>query len=495
MDTHISPTPALSDEDGRGAARRVRLPGEPDAASPMPTEAAPLRANPRPAPTAAGDRGQNRLLLGVAMIALATAGGSVFVLSPYNHVVPVPPRVVATVRDLEARAGIGGDRLLAPSASLAGVSLPLAPKAVIQPKFMAQSPSAELSELMKLHAGAGQPGTASAPGATTGTSQPGADLASRPASPSVAAASEPRAGLQAAGGPPAGYVAHEPGVVPERPSAPAQTAAAEQAHAPGPVVANETAAGAPEDHVSAGQADHDLAPRAALAAPATTTPATTTPATATSSGPSRVELQGGAAAVALAAPAVPRDPVAVAKEMRPAPMTPPQQVQVLELVTQVATLVRDERAEVSELRADVARREAATAAKIGDFERRLAVAEAHNAVVAASNAGGAPPTATPVASTPTASPTPAAPVLLTKAEAAISAVQNPPQTQSQTPKRYRLQAASPGLALLAEIDRGGGDGAQLQVQVGDTIRGYGRVKSIAEHGTSWAVTTENGTIQ
>ena len=236
--------------------------------------------------------------------------------------------------------------------------------------------------------------------------------------------------------------------------------------------------------------------RELLAAPATTTPATTTPATATApAGPSPVEQQAAATPVAHPAPTVPHDPVAIAQELRPAPMTPTQQVQVLELVTQVATLLRDERSEVSELRADVARSEAASTAKIDDFARRLAIAEAHNAVVAASAAGWAPSVTPPAAPAPTSLPPAAAPVLLTRAEAAISAAQNQLPAEIQTPKRYRLQAASPGLALLAEIDRGGGDGAQLQVQVGDAIPGYGRVKSIGERGTSWAVTTENGTIQ
>jgi hypothetical protein len=51
------------------------------------------------------------------------------------------------------------------------------------------------------------------------------------------------------------------------------------------------------------------------------------------------------------------------------------------------------------------------------------------------------------------------------------------------------------LALLAQVDRGGGDGAQMQVVVGDTVPDYGRVKSIAQKGTSWVVTTEHGAIQ
>ena len=64
-----------------------------------------------------------------------------------------------------------------------------------------------------------------------------------------------------------------------------------------------------------------------------------------------------------------------------------------------------------------------------------------------------------------------------------------------SPKRYRVQAASRGLALLAEIDRGGGDGAQIEVLVGDTIPGYGKITSIGQRGTAWVVKTEHGNIQ
>jgi hypothetical protein len=49
--------------------------------------------------------------------------------------------------------------------------------------------------------------------------------------------------------------------------------------------------------------------------------------------------------------------------------------------------------------------------------------------------------------------------------------------------------------MLTEVARGGGDGAQLQVTVGDTIPGWGRVKSVAQRGTSWVVSTEHGVIE
>jgi hypothetical protein len=71
----------------------------------------------------------------------------------------------------------------------------------------------------------------------------------------------------------------------------------------------------------------------------------------------------------------------------------------------------------------------------------------------------------------------------------------PPSTAPQDARRYRVQAASPGLALLAEVARGGGDGAQIQVTVGDVIPGWGKVKSVAQRGMSWVVSTEHGVIE
>ena len=167
-------------------------------------------------------------------------------------------------------------------------------------------------------------------------------------------------------------------------------------------------------------------------------------------------------------------------------MTPPQQVQVLDLVTQIATMVRDLKTEDAQLRADVSRSTTDTTARLADFERRLSLAEARNAVSAANAVGTVPAAATPAVLPAKAA---AAPVVLTRADPTS------PVPEQGAPKGYRVQAASPGLALLAEVDRGGGDGAQVQVAVGDTLPGYGRVKSIAQHGTTWVVATEHGDIQ
>jgi hypothetical protein len=180
------------------------------------------------------------------------------------------------------------------------------------------------------------------------------------------------------------------------------------------------------------------------------------------------------------------DPIAVAHDLRAAPMASPEQVQVLGLVTEMASIVKHLREQNAQLRADFSKSAADTAERLADYGRRLAMAEARSAVAAASDAANLPP-ALP-ATHPASSV--ARPVALTRTTAVPPTV-----TGSAVAKSYRVQAASPGLALLAEVDRGGGEGAQIQVIVGDTIPDYGRVKSIAQRGTAWIVTTEHGQIQ
>ena len=64
-----------------------------------------------------------------------------------------------------------------------------------------------------------------------------------------------------------------------------------------------------------------------------------------------------------------------------------------------------------------------------------------------------------------------------------------------TPHRYHVQAASPGLAMLSELDPSGGEEAQVPVAPGDNLPGYGNVISIAQRGSSWVVGTQHGLIQ
>jgi len=204
-------------------------------------------------------------------------------------------------------------------------------------------------------------------------------------------------------------------------------------------------------------------------------------------------------------PVKPRDPVETAGELRPAPLTPADQVQVLELVTQMAAVVRDLRGQQTQLRADFGKTAADNAARLGDFERRLALAEARHALSAAQRAGEPLALLPPGSASAPAGEAPAAPGSSARQAGSASAITAPvavtpvaaalPASDKGPTKRYRVQAASPGLALLAEIDRGGGDGAQLEVLVGDTIPGYGKITSIGQRGTAWVVTTEHGNIQ
>jgi hypothetical protein len=55
----------------------------------------------------------------------------------------------------------------------------------------------------------------------------------------------------------------------------------------------------------------------------------------------------------------------------------------------------------------------------------------------------------------------------------------------------RVQAAPPAFALMAEDGRGGVD-ARVQVAIDDARPAYGRIKSIAQHGTRWDVATDHG---
>jgi hypothetical protein len=200
------------------------------------------------------------------------------------------------------------------------------------------------------------------------------------------------------------------------------------------------------------------------------------------------------AASAKASPQTPPpadDAVVIARELHPGPMTPKDQVAVLGMVTELATMVGDLRSEARALRNDMRKSAADNAARLSDLERRMAMVEARDALTNARDAGLAPQAAdlAPVpAQAPPASPMTAVPIRLTRADTAL------PPAAPGTLTRYKVQAASPGLAMLAQVDRSGGDGAQIEVRVGDNLPGYGRVKSIGQKGATWVVTTEHGDI-
>ena len=182
----------------------------------------------------------------------------------------------------------------------------------------------------------------------------------------------------------------------------------------------------------------------------------------------------------------PPDAVAVIAALRPAPMTEPQQVQVLELVTQLGTLVRDQRTEIAQLRLDQKNVGERVDSALSDFSRRISLAEARGAVNAAM---GVEPRPGSAAGGAVVSPAP----VLTPVAARSGAPAGAPA--SAAPHRYHVQAASPGLAMLSELDPSGGEERQLPVSPGDELPGWGKVVSISQRGTTWTVKTDHGLIQ
>lgn len=60
---------------------------------------------------------------------------------------------------------------------------------------------------------------------------------------------------------------------------------------------------------------------------------------------------------------------------------------------------------------------------------------------------------------------------------------------------YRVQAGSPGAAVLSDVSAGPERVARLLVMVGDQLPGAGRVTAIVQRGGAWIVRTERGVIQ
>ena len=433
MDTHIAPQPALEPEDTAFA----RLPGETE--TPLHPESglehlAPESGERLPTSKRASSKRHGLVLAGGAVLVV---GVGVFLVSPFNHVQPMP-RFAASVRDT---VGLKPPAVLAPSASLAKVTLPPTP-AASRSEYAAAPRDQEVAELLSLHGGTSAPVTGTRP-----IGKPDLVSGQTPAIGKTAQADRPDV--------PPGYVASEPGAV--QPAGPVSHATPTRGRS---LYGTETAVS---------QVTPDRFQE------------TPVPPSARSSQPSAV------VSPVMRVTPIPHDAITVGQNLHASRMTPSDQVAVLGLVTEMASMVQHLREQNAQLRDDFGKASADTSARLSDFERRLLLAEARRAVNAANDVDA-------IAAQSSATPAPpaakAVPVSLTRASAVL-----PPGTGSETAKLYRVQAASPGLALLAQVDRGGGDGAQMQVVVGDNIPDYGRVKSISQRGTTWLVSTEHGEIQ
>ncbi|MGB5084181.1 MAG: hypothetical protein WBO09_06130 [Methylocystis silviterrae] len=170
---------------------------------------------------------------------------------------------------------------------------------------------------------------------------------------------------------------------------------------------------------------------------------------------------------------------------------PVDETKLYSMITEVSTLVRRTREEVAKIAGEHQKSTKAVEAKLADFERRLNLGEAQGALNAAKATSTTPPELSPTNSPTSASPSPASGAQKGVITASLSteAPSAPPAA------RYRVQAASPGLAMLSEIDRSGDDVLPLQVAVGANVPGYGRVTKISQRGSEWVVQTEKGSIR
>ena len=166
-----------------------------------------------------------------------------------------------------------------------------------------------------------------------------------------------------------------------------------------------------------------------------------------------------------ASPMPPVGPAAVPEQAAKA--VPPgvdaqQVVSTMTLVQQMSLMVHDMHDEGLRYRTEVTALTGAVQAKASNLEERLKLAEARNA--AGSDAGG-PRAGLPASDAP--------PVL----------------------RGYRVQAGSPGAAVLTDMGAGAERAARLLVMVGDQLPGAGRVTAIVQRGRAWIVRTERGVIQ
>ena len=470
MDTHINPDPGNTEsgplhvslpedvfdlERGKSDAEAA---GAPQAPSASPEE----RLAPAEVPRPPRRRG---LLLGTSACVLVLGVGAAYFFSTYNTAYPVPP-MASTLRHLANEAGIGQPAVLAPSAHLARVNAPPLPPPGKREAYTPVPRKSEVDEILALRAGA-------------------------PAGASADPATPPAHSAAQADNPVPAFLPGEPGG-PTISSNPATIAARQpSAVAPKPEAATPSPAAKPDltQSIVAGMRDRDGA--LGNGAPATQVASPAAPVSLRVPEPQKplpvrtqaqTQSQPDTAAVSPQA-----DAATSAATLQAAPMSTPEQVQVLELVTRLGALVADQRKEVDQLRADLARSRVDETARIDDFQRRLTFAEAERSVAKASGVAAEPAPTAPTIPVSEPATSVVRPTLVV-ARAAL------PADPSQPVQRYRVQAASPGLAMLAAIDRAGDESAQLQVALGDTVPGYGRVKAVVQQGTTWVVKTERGTI-
>jgi len=196
--------------------------------------------------------------------------------------------------------------------------------------------------------------------------------------------------------------------------------------------------------------------------------------------------------LASAPPAATADAAKAAVEVKPAPLSQAQQIEVIGLVKELGAQLRDTRTRVSELHDAVAQLSKQVETRTNDFEVRLGLAEAATELSASAKAGATTSSGTTLT---VAAIVPAHPPGSRAAAAVPVPPPPPPAPERRTVKDYVVKGASPGLAVLSALNPVTGSPSVIEVAVGDQVPGVGKIKSISQRGTTWIVQTENGPIQ
>ncbi len=157
------------------------------------------------------------------------------------------------------------------------------------------------------------------------------------------------------------------------------------------------------------------------------------------------------------------------------------ETRTLEKITQLGALVTRLTGQVKDLQDKVQTLSTGADEKFADLTRRVALGEADRAVASAENAGSRGSAASP------------------KEQGSANGSEAQDRTRmkvaaADVKRTYRIQAASPGLAMLAAVD-GSPDDRPVEVAIGTELPGYGKVMSIEQHGEAWVVKADRGSIE
>ena len=158
------------------------------------------------------------------------------------------------------------------------------------------------------------------------------------------------------------------------------------------------------------------------------------------------------------------------------------ETQTSDQISRLAAIVTRLTGQVKDLEDQVRTESAGAQEKLADLTRRVSLSELKSAVAAAERANVSQAAAEASAATASAG-------VEGQAQGVRMKVAGGDQKRS-----YRIQAASPGLAMLSAID-GGPDDRPLEVAIGTDLPGYGKVRSIEQHGQAWVVKADRGSIE